>query len=344
MNVAITRARQSLVVLGNASRLSTDATWKSLVDHANARGLLVRYAMRPRHAMPGKGGEVERAEEFCTKFEAIFAPPEAEAPEGDIESSLGAPGCGSDAGDASDRRLNLDRSYGRQGLQNLKEDGGSSSISTASHDAEKASLGAPGGQHQESNSPRHSKSVVREEADVNIPAAVRNQHTAAPGVKRSRSAGVKSIDHSKLPEKLPRAPERKKARRGAALGSRGSSAGATHAAMAAAAKPGTAAPVASEQAPRGRDEKRRPKRSRSARPHETARRAGGNDVAAGDAKTKKDLSSGFLVSLLGSMESNASRIASGETHAVREGLRGGEVRCRRQSRKNGGGLVGVLRT
>ncbi|CAM9989844.1 unnamed protein product, partial [Hapterophycus canaliculatus] len=36
MNVAITRAKRSLIVLGNARRLSSDSTWKALVDHARS--------------------------------------------------------------------------------------------------------------------------------------------------------------------------------------------------------------------------------------------------------------------------------------------------------------------
>ncbi|CAN0493984.1 unnamed protein product, partial [Ectocarpus sp. 12 AP-2014] len=36
MNVALTRARRSLIVLGNVGRLSSDGTWKALVDHSKS--------------------------------------------------------------------------------------------------------------------------------------------------------------------------------------------------------------------------------------------------------------------------------------------------------------------
>ncbi|CAM9822702.1 unnamed protein product, partial [Sphacelaria rigidula] len=41
MNVAITRAKRSLVILGNVKRLASDRTWRALVEHANSYGKLV---------------------------------------------------------------------------------------------------------------------------------------------------------------------------------------------------------------------------------------------------------------------------------------------------------------
>lgn len=63
MNVAITRARQSLIVLGNAKRLASDRTWRALVKHADSRRSLVS-------ANAGPGG-MTSGEALCARLEAM---------------------------------------------------------------------------------------------------------------------------------------------------------------------------------------------------------------------------------------------------------------------------------
>lgn len=64
MNVAITRAKRSLVILGNVKRLASDRTWRALVEHANSQGKLV----------PGgdsSAGKTPSGEALCNRLEAM---------------------------------------------------------------------------------------------------------------------------------------------------------------------------------------------------------------------------------------------------------------------------------
>ena len=44
MNVAITRAKKSLWILGNANTLRQDENWKELISNAECRGVLINDA------------------------------------------------------------------------------------------------------------------------------------------------------------------------------------------------------------------------------------------------------------------------------------------------------------
>lgn len=64
MNVAITRAKRSLIVFGNVKRLASDRTWRALVEHAASLKRLV----------PGGGGgagETPTGEALCAQLEAM---------------------------------------------------------------------------------------------------------------------------------------------------------------------------------------------------------------------------------------------------------------------------------
>lgn len=69
MNVAITRARRSLVILGHARRLVSDGTWKALVHHAETRGRLVADVSSRGNS--GIGGGAATGEALCQRLEAL---------------------------------------------------------------------------------------------------------------------------------------------------------------------------------------------------------------------------------------------------------------------------------
>ncbi|CAM9876454.1 unnamed protein product, partial [Ectocarpus sp. 12 AP-2014] len=68
MNVALTRARRSLIVLGNVGRLSSDGTWKALVDHSKSRERLEPDAVKARTSGGGSGGGGD-GEALCARLE-----------------------------------------------------------------------------------------------------------------------------------------------------------------------------------------------------------------------------------------------------------------------------------
>lgn len=49
MNVALTRARSSLFVLGDSVKLRSNQYWSNLVGDAEARGLLMTVSFKPRY-------------------------------------------------------------------------------------------------------------------------------------------------------------------------------------------------------------------------------------------------------------------------------------------------------
>lgn len=55
LNVAITRAKAALIVIGNAKVLETDSHWKALLDHAVANNAMVGD-YPPKHDGGGGGG------------------------------------------------------------------------------------------------------------------------------------------------------------------------------------------------------------------------------------------------------------------------------------------------
>lgn len=319
MNVAITRAKRSLVVLGHVGRLSTNETWKALVDHAAVSGRLMRDLVVDRRHAVVEGGV--SAEAFCAKLEAILAPPEEEDLGGHVGSSVRGPKSGIDA-ETVNRHDSGDRGRCRGQIQAGKEHDDGPSTSTSSHDSEERMPDVCRGQKEQEAGSIPRKSDVREESIVGNSAIVRDRkHPAASVKKRSLSTGLASANHSEPPENHSQLPKAKKIKRDAAAG-------------AASGGPSGDRTRETERKSEAREE-RRQKRSRSVHPHGPARKASGGDDAAGtgrsarssaaSANTGNDLGSGFLDSLLGSMQSNAARIASGETHDFREGLKGTEV-------------------
>jgi senataxin len=47
LNVGLTRARSSLIILGHVRSLYRDLTWKSLIEHCRDRGQLFRINSKP---------------------------------------------------------------------------------------------------------------------------------------------------------------------------------------------------------------------------------------------------------------------------------------------------------
>lgn len=90
MNVAITRARRSLVVLGNVDRLSSDDTWRALVDHAAAQGRLVPETNSGRRGNARSSSGDKIGEALCTRLEAIALTARDTNPPGDDCETLAA--------------------------------------------------------------------------------------------------------------------------------------------------------------------------------------------------------------------------------------------------------------
>lgn len=318
MNVAITRAKRSLVVLGHVNRLSTNTTWKALVDHAAVSGRLMRdVVVDQRHAV---AASAVTAEAFCVKLEAILAPPEEEDIGGYVGSSARGSKSGIDA-EAVDRHDNGDQGRCRAQIEAGKEHDGHST--SASNDSKERSSDTCEGQKEKEAGLIPRKSDVRKEKIVGNSAVVRDRkHPIASAKKRTLSTGLTGADHSDQPEKHSQLPKAKKIKRDVAsvAASVGSPGDRTH---------------ETERKSGGRKE-RQQKRPRSGHPHGPTRKANGGDDAADTGRSARSsaassnagngVGSGFLDSLLGSMQSNAARIASGEIHDFRQGLKGTEVK------------------
>lgn len=316
MNVAITRARRSLVVLGNARRLSSDETWKALLDHAASRGRLERE-VDGRAGDPGAGGP---GEALCTRLEAIAQPPKASSSEERRETSV--------------RRIERakpiaarDRDHDRTGEPTRSrrsrdnEQPPDSINSSQKGDTGKESRGR-------SENPAHRSQSDRQEK----------------GASDAKRGGGGSEHRHRVAEKRPRSPHDQRDRlrenpREASLSQASRENAHERSQRAPSVRPKHAAAIAEPLASTRCAEadggvKRPPKRARVAAPpprrddaasdrSDSRNRAGGGATRA---VAPVSGAAGFLGDLLGSLSSNAAGIASGKDHEFREGLRGGEVR------------------
>jgi len=347
MNVAITRARLSLVVLGNVRRLSSDANWRALVDHASSRGRLFA-----EERAGGSGGGSESAEALCARLEAEDG--------GDSRTREDDPVRVRDSGER-DRRRRKGRPGGSDGTR-----GGASRKSTPGgaqdsgggggrdhrrqHSSADSNRGRDLGETEEEEPinptrdrwPRGSKEGGRDEAagdrrsrrrGTDATAAAAEGHRSHPGDKtrdrrreedevggetsrRRRSHHQRSVDGARL---------RKIEGDDDGMG-RGRGAPARRAEEAKEAAQVTASggcgAVSGPKRPRGGAD-RPPKRSRLVAGPKSTRVDTGPAKHAPAATSVHD---GFLGSLLSSLAANADGIASGKEHNFRQGLRGGEVR------------------
>lgn len=316
MNVAITRARRSLIVLGNARRLSSDATWEALVDHASSRDRLVpevRGCCGDRGA-GGGGGGAERGEMLCARLEAISEaaaaaealPPdehgESVQPSGKCKGALatdrdgGGYDCnrdgGEQAGPAGEGDPALASSWDNAAM-GPREFSLNRACAAARRDEELERGGRSGGQELDTVSRKKKRSLSHD-----------TSNDASQLDIRRDSSGVKPL--------LARGKDD---------------------------KPAAAQAATETSRPGGRNRRDGgvhppPKRARVIpRPltrcveGSSTNNAPRNCPADGTEKgtTPAQGGIGFLGDLLGSLHSHAEGIASGKEHEFRQGLRGGEV-------------------
>lgn len=293
MNVALTRARRSLVVLGNVGRLSSDETWKALVDHSKSRERLEPEATGKSRTSGGGGGEA-----LCARLEEAAA-----GKKGERDWSVDRQGTG--------------RNGVRRGGKGETDDAAVSRVAGGSDKKEIQAPRRPAGSRTGGHDRRDGSSSGIDVPDDRVAAAV-----VPPAVTDIEERAGKRANPRHEPESGSRSQRRKPSSRGSdevrpSAGLEGNVRDRPcvekhqqrHEEAGGAKKP----------TPQGSAGKR-PDGGMANRPQKRARVTGQEA-----AKKVSAPDSGFLGGLLSSMSSNAGGIASGKEHDLRQGLRGGEV-------------------
>lgn len=303
MNVAITRARLSLVVIGNARRLSSDGNWRALVEHAAS-------SERVMESRAGDGGE-----EICARLEARAAPAAKRRPKGQDGNRRVRRS-------PPDVRSTYDGGAAAHGddLQPTKK----------RVEATRVQRGSTGGHPQEGDRTA-ARSPLHRSRDADIEG------------RRQADDGAGGIGRQPKPARRPSADgeTRSPPTPGEDLAGRDRDRTPTQQGVGATAVTAGASAVADSKRRAGGGE-RSQKRLRVAGSQPArgglGESGGGNGGSGGrgtgSAKrvptsalpnSSRPVNKGFLAGLLGSLTANAEGIASGKDHAFRQGLRGGEV-------------------
>ncbi|CAN0263144.1 unnamed protein product [Ectocarpus sp. 8 AP-2014] len=302
MNVALTRARRSLVVLGNVRRLSSDGTWKALVDHSKSRDRLEPEAVKARTSGGGSGGGGD-GEALCARLE---------------ETAAGKKGGRDRSGD----RQSTGRNRAGRGGRGEADDAVGSGVAGGSDKKEAKAPRRPAG----SRTGGHGRGDGS--GGINVPDDRVAAAVAPPAVTDiEEHCADKRASPRQEPESVGSGQRQKPSSRGGdgvrpSAGLEGSVRD----------RP----PVekrqqrheeagGAEPTPRG-SACRRPDGGAANRPQKRARVNG--QEAAKRVSTPDD---GFLGGLLSSLSSNEGGIASGKEHDFRQGLRGGEDEERRRA-------------
>lgn len=295
MNVALTRARRSLVVLGNIGRLSSDGTWKALVDHSKSRERLEPEAVKARTSGGGSGGGGD-GEALCARLEETAAGKKGGRWSGDRQGTgrnrAGRGGRG-EADDAVGSRVA--GGSDKKEIQAPRRPAGSRTGGHGRGDGS-GGMNVPDDRVAASVVPPAVTDIEEHCADER--ANPRNEsESGGSGQRRKPSSrsGDEVRPSARLEESVRDRPpvEKRQQRHGEEGG----------------AKP----------TPRGSACKR-PDGGAANRPQKRAR-VNGQEAA----KRVSTPDGGFLGGLLSSLSSNAGGIASGKEHDFRQGLRGGEV-------------------
>lgn len=355
MNVAITRARRSLVVLGNARRLCSDGTWKALVDYASSLNRLIPELRTSSGSNDGLGSGAA----LCAMLEEKFAECTEEAP-GDTDRHSDPP--------ALDQRRSKKKSIADPGrdrgirdrdrLQDTNRRGSGSEHPTTQGSKSQDRISRKAHAEERSDISELSRRTAGQ--NDGLAAAVNdrvNDTGGDPGVVPSDSREKKVKPRSRYPADDTAVSSTRPTFTSGAKPSRsagserttrdegGSIRAAAQGASAASGRKSAVAGSSSLQHRTGDDGVRRlPKRARVVADASLApaaiedgssgsSRGGGNNKNAADKKSREKRPSSaagggdgrFLEGLMGSVNSNARSIASGKEHDFRQGLRGGEV-------------------
>lgn len=302
MNVAITRARRSLIVFGNVQRLASDRTWRALVEHAASLGRLV----------PG-GGENPTGEALCARLEATAEVHPAAA-------------TGSSRGETGGMEGNGGNAEGRGGEQDVNDAPRRKKKIILSQEDER-SLSSGGRQDGEANTGKKDdvqmKNQTRDSASAN----------GKPGGDvraRDRDSRREARDGNRAEKtKKPSGASNSRLQRGAGEDTTGDDSTKTTASNLRREQRASVIDrdTKSDGKRRGRDTsgggsddvERPPKRVRDIRSD--------NDTSSDKKVPSGSDEGGFnLGGLLGSIKSTAAGIASGREHEFRRGLQGGMVR------------------
>ncbi|CBN79685.1 Presumed helicase required for RNA polymerase II transcription termination and processing of RNAs [Ectocarpus siliculosus] len=302
MNVALTRARRSLVVLGNVGRLSSDGTWKALVDHSKSRDRLEPEAVKARTSGGGSGGGGD-GEALCARLE---------------ETAAGKKGGRDRSGD----RQSTGRNRAGRGGRGEADDAVGSGVAGGSDKKEIQAPRRPAG----SRTGGHGRGDGS--GGINVP----DDRAAAAVVVPPAVAdiGEHCADRRANPRHEPESVGSGQRRKPSSRGGDGVRPSAGLEGSVRDRPPVDKRQQRHEEAggakptPRG-SACRRPDGGAANRPQKRARADG-----QGAAKRVSTPDGGFLGGLLSSLSSNAGGIASGKEHDFRQGLRGGEDEERRR--------------
>lgn len=336
MNVAITRAKRSLIVLGNARRLSSDATWKALVDHAKSRERLIPEVAAEAGGRAGRGGGGDLANAGRALCDRLEAKEDAVRGSGSVANGLSQ----HDANDGKKKKKKIETRETESAQQRRRRissvgerrgGGGGEEADSGTREPDTdggAGAGAASAaEERRQASPRERREDSRQEVDGGGSSndSHRRQkpasHRANERGSRSGAAGREGVRGRDRDPAPPTQHERRTHR---------DRAGTTEAVLMGAA----AGRSASAGQKRREGESNRPqKRARVANSEATRRVStvgGGSDRdhVAGSSRAAAPAppaGGGFLEGLLSSLNANASGISSGKEHDFRQGLRGGEV-------------------
>ncbi|CAM9371654.1 unnamed protein product, partial [Scytosiphon promiscuus] len=347
MNVAITRAKRSLIVLGNARRLSSDSTWKALVDHARSNERLepevsAEAAARGaggwgRNGGGGGGDLANSGKALCDRLDAKY---DAARGRGSAARRPSSHNVGGGKKKIETRKADLvqhqqEDQRGRRGTSDRDDRRGGGekkpSGSTRGADSDGRGGGAAATKEQRQGQRSEDGEIPRQEAD--------GEDNSTDGHRRQRSASPRASERRPRPaaaepdggrrrgrELAPPTPQERRANR----------AGAAEAVLEGATAEGSAS---AGQKRREGEAERPQKRARVARADATRRGGtviGGSsrDYVPGSERAAAPAAAGgggFLEGLLSSLNANASGISSGKEHDFRQGLRGGEDGERRRA-------------